>query len=167
MATMPQLASKLLVWSTPTWVPVREAAKLAMSSGTRDHQGKHIYEDVRMVLSATCDYLTGNSGNLAREARAFQLIQEMPLDRWVESVDAMMRKIENKPDEDLIDLVLSQDKAGKPLLNAFKTNFVKYINQDNYVDREDMLKLMREGIEMNFKYLSDAALTNEYIRWRR
>jgi hypothetical protein len=30
-----------------------------------------------------------------------------------------------------------------------------------------MLKLIREGIERNFKQLSDRVLTNEYVRWRR
>ncbi len=56
------------------------------------------------------------------------------------------------------------DRAGKPLLSALKTNFVKYMNQDNFIDREDMLKLMQDGVEKHFKHLSDLVLSNEYIR---
>ena len=170
VAIVPQLANKLLTWSEFTyesWTIVREAAKLAISSGTRDHQTHHIHEDVRLVLSATCDFLSGKRGHEVVEGEAYKTLQAMPLDKWVATVDAMMRKIENKPEADLVDLILGRDKAGKPMLSSFKTNFVKYMSQEHFMDRQDVLELIREGIEKNFKPLSDLLLSNEYIRWRR
>jgi hypothetical protein len=89
VAIMPQLANKLLTWSEFTyqaWTIVREAAKLAISSGTRDHQKHHIHEDVRVVLSATCDYIAGNADEETLDGEAYKILDALPLDKWVTAV---------------------------------------------------------------------------------
>ena len=170
VAIVPQQANKLLTWSDPSykaWTVVREAAKLALASGTRDHQIHHIQEDVKWFLSATCDWYAGNSNNKAAYGEAYKQLQELPLGAWIDTVDDLMRKSENKPESDLVDLVLGKDKNNNPMIVAFKSAFVKYMRQDNFLKTDDMLKLIRDGIEKNFKTLSDQVLTNEYVRWRR
>ena len=164
VAIMPQLANKLVTWSDPSykaWTVVREAAKLAVASGTRDHQIHHIHEDVKLVLSATCDWYAGNSGNKSAHGEVYRTLQALPLEAWIDTVDTIMRKSENKPENDLVDLVLGKDRENKPMIGSFKTAFVKYMNQDNFLKNHEMRKLIRDGVEKNFKDLGDKVLTNE------
>ncbi len=93
VAIVPQQATKLLTWSNPSynaWTVVREAAKLALASETRDHQMYHIHEDVRLFLSATCDWYAGNSNNKSAHGEEFKKAQQLPLGEWIITVRSIL-----------------------------------------------------------------------------
>jgi hypothetical protein len=169
-AILAQPAQKLLSWSKfeyADWKTVRDAAKLAYATGSRDHQRYHLSEDMEYVLSAYCDRYAGNLGDKSKKGQAFKYLNERPLDEWIKTVDAMMRKVFKVPEFDKLELDLLRDDKGRPALDAWRAAWLIFEQQENYHDEKDRLMLLRESVEKNFKEVTAERLEPEYKRWRR
>jgi len=164
-----QPAQKLLMWSKfgyEEWKKVREAAKLASATGSRDHQKFHVADEMNQVLSAICDKYAGVTTK-ERYGQALTALNAKPLDDWIKHVDSMMRLEFNVPIFDTIDLTLKADSDGRPLLDEFKTAVILFSNQEKFHKDEEKLLMLRTAIEVNFLSLSVEILEPMYMRWRR
>lgn len=169
-AILAQPAQRLLSWSKfeyADWKSVRDAAKLAYATGTRDHQRFHLSEDMECVLSAYCDRYAGNLGDKSKKGQAFRNLNERPLDEWIKTVDEMMRKAFKVPEFDKLELDLLRDDNGRPALDAWRAAWIIFEQQENYQEEKDRLGLLRESVEKNFKEITAERLEPEYKRWRR
>jgi len=169
-AILAQPAQRLLSWSKfeySDWKTVRDAAKLAYATGTRDHQRFHLSEDMEYVLSAYCDKHAGNLGDKSKKGLAFKTLNELPLDEWIKTVDAMMRINFKVPEFDKLELDLMKDEKGRPSLDAWRAAWIIFEQQENYLDEKDRLQLLRDSVEKNFKEATAERLEPEYKRWRR
>jgi hypothetical protein len=165
-----QQAHKLLSWSKygyDDWVTVRTAAKLACATGTRDHQKHHMSEDMVRVLSAYCDKREGTLADRSKKGLGLKALNEKPLDEWISAVDSMMREIFKVPEYDKLELTLQKDDKGRPSLESWRASWILFEGQENYHKEEERLKLLRDSIEENFKWLADDTLQSEYKRWRK
>ena len=169
-AILAQPAQRLLSWSKfeyADWKTVRDAAKLAYATGTRDHQRFHLSEDMEYVLSAYCDKYAGNLGDKSKKGQAFRTLNERPLDEWIKTVDTMMRRAFKVPEFDKLELDLLRDDKGRPSLDAWRAAWIIFEQQENFHDEKDRLQLLRDSIERNFKEATAERLEPEYKRWRR
>ena len=69
---------------------MREAAKLAYASGSKDHQKFHIADEMCQVLSAICDKYAGVTVK-EKYGHAFSALNARPLDELIVGVDEMMQ----------------------------------------------------------------------------
>ena len=165
-----QPAQKLLTWTAggyEPWRAVRDAALLAVASGTADHQRFHMSKDRITYLSSCCDYYAGNVADLASWGSAYANLCTAPFPDWIEAVDGIMRQEDSVPEFDQVDLVLKKDAKGKPMLGQFKSAVITFCGQDHFFKNEQILERIQKGVEVNFQSLSNEVLPEEYKRWRR
>ena len=109
---------------------MRDAALLAIASGTTDHQRFHMSKERISYLSSCCDFYAGNVAEISTWGAAYANLCTAPFPDWIEAVDGIMRQEDSVPEYDQVELVLMKDGKGKPMFAQFKSAVITFCSQN-------------------------------------